>query len=464
MTTLERIKSASLIDAQKIKHDEAASAKAINATLSNPDLTPSVERREELTTQLEVHVGNAEAAGDRIEEIQASQSAAIQRQTRIARGEQSPGFGQPGNGSPGRARFRGGSFDAGAPMSIAEFKSMDPAALDDGGFDSLGDFAKTIYKQRHGFGADERLLNFSAAQSGGDNPSGGFLIPLAMSREIITSGDSDEPWLDLVDRSILPAGFGKIAIPQLADRDRSGKNIAGVALQRRDENSTVAEATTTIERLELSLDNAGVLVRVSQELIEDSMAGSVDQMLRQVFANALTQRLSQDVIAEIVNSPAAISVAKESGQAADTIVGGNLLKMREKLKPSSLNRAVWLVAPDIYRQLLNSHSTLTNDDYPLFIHGNGIDVPDTLLGRPIYTTEACSTLGDVGDVVLADLSKLHHLMRGPYLDSSPHVQFEQNQLVYRFLIRDRLRTKFSSTYTTLSGFECAEFVTLAARA
>ena len=37
----------------------------------------------------------------------------------------------------------------------------------------------------------------------------------------------------------------------------------------------------------------------------------------------------------------------------------------------------------------------------LFNPSRGIDVPDTLLGRPIFFTEYAKTLGDEGDLILA---------------------------------------------------------------
>jgi HK97 family phage major capsid protein len=358
------------------------------------------------------------------------------------------------------------------PMSFSEFSALDPAQLDDGGFDDLFDFATSVFKQRTGKSTDTRLVNYFAGQSGSNYPSGGVLVPTQYSQEILTSDDANEPWLEMIDRTMLPAGVGKVSLPAVADRDRSGNDVGGLTLSRRSEGSTVQESTVTLTREELELDSAGTLVKVAAELLEDALPGSVDRTLRGVFASATIQLLSQDVIGTnpvgipggIINSAACYEVAKESMQQADTINGTNILKMRERMKPSSLNRAVWLVSPDVYRQLVSSHTTLTNDDYPIFIPGNGTDVPDTILGRPVYTTEACATLGDKGDIVFADLTKYRHIMRGPYIDSSPHIGFETNEIFFKYMIRDFGKPKYNATYKTLQNFEVAEFVTLAERA
>ena len=84
MSLLDKIKAMSLVDAQRTKAEQVASAKTISAKLSDPDFAGSTERSEELTAEMEGHLSNAEAAGVRITEVQASQAAAIERQTRFA--------------------------------------------------------------------------------------------------------------------------------------------------------------------------------------------------------------------------------------------------------------------------------------------------------------------------------------------------------------------------------------------
>lgn len=123
-------------------------------------------------------------------------------------------------------------------------------------------------------------------------------------------------------------------------------------------------------------------------------------------------------ILDVLDSPALISVAKESGQSAGTVLGLNLLNMRQRLFPASNWRAVWLVSPDAYSQIRQTHIPLSNSDAPLFVPSNGQDVPDRILGLPVVWSQHCATLGKAGGVVLADLSRF------PLVKRYPGVQME----------------------------------------
>lgn len=378
------------------------------------------------------------------------------------------GYGLGGDGAQRLHNFGSGM------IPLTEFAAANPASLDAGEFDGLADFARSVHRQRTGYGSDQRLVNYSASQSGSDTPSGGFLVPPRFVQEIITSGGDADEWLNLVDRQMLPDGFGKLVIPAIADRDRTGQDVAGMALTRRSEGSTVPESTITLERQDIELDSAGTIVNVSNELLQDAVPGSVDDMLRQTFAAALNQRLSLDVVGNstgtiaggILSSGGTYVVAKESMQTANTINATNVLKMDSRLKASSRGNAVWLASPDAKRQLVSTEIESENaaGAYWLFRPGNGTSEPDTLLGRPIFFSEACSALGDKGDLILADLSQFRHIMRGPFIDSSPHINFDTNEVAFRYLIRDRGEPKHDSTYKTISGYEQASFVALAERA
>lgn len=454
--TPERINSLSLNDAKGYKAEAAAEAKKINAKINDPDFAATSERREELSSQLDEALTTAEACGTRIEAIEAQRSAAVARAN-----------GRDITGMPGGRDF-GRYADHGGVMTFAQALST-PG--DDAGFAGFGDYLKTIRRQKTGTAYDQRL-SIMAAQSGGDHPSGGFLVPDLLRNEIIATVDDDEPWLRLVDRFLIPNGYGSASWPVLADRDESGGDKAGVSLTRRNENTAIAESTMVLERWKLEPTSVATLIKVSNELLEDALPGSVDSAIRALFARNMQSRQAIDIIngtgagspVGIVESSGTFTAAKEGGQAADTIVGANLLEMRSRMKPSSLNRAVWLAHPSAYTQLLNAHTTLTNDDFPQFMHGNGSDVPDTLLGRPIFFTSACKSVGDKGDILLANLSQYQYGQKPLVVDMSTQVQFENHQAVYKFVLRDAGRPKHNSIHTDIRGFQTSEFVTLAERA
>lgn len=461
------------VNALKRKKAEAlAEAEAINKKLEADNL-PQAER-DQLEMRADSFIALAEKHNAKLEAKLSAENIAMGRPA----GERTPPNTRQTQADPPGAPIpaqwdnqlpsRTGRYDRDTVQSFASVKA---SASDSAGFDGLGDFLDSIKKQREGRAFDQRL-GYMAAQTKGDLPAGGFLVPDLLQSNIIQTLDDDEPWLDLIDRYMLPSGYGSTSWPVFADRDESGEDVAGVSTTRRGENTTIATSTMTLEKWILEPTSHGTLIKVSNELLEDSLPGSVNGAINTLFVRALRQRMALDLLTGtgvggpigIVNSDATYTVAKESMQTAATITGTNLQKMRQRLKPSSLNRAVWLANPDTYIQLTNAHTTLTNDDQPLFVHGNGTDVPDTLLGRPIYFTSACESLGTKGDIVLGNLSTYQYAMKPLVVDSSTAVAFEEHQTVYKVLARDAGRPKYTSTHTDVRGFETSEFVTLATRA
>jgi len=133
----------------------------------------------------------------------------------------------------------------------------------------------------------------------------------------------------------------------------------------------------------------------------------------------------------VLNSAAKIDVAKEGSQAADTIVGENLTRMRARIW--GYGSAVWMANQDCYVSLTTAHIQGTNSDIFLFHPGNGVDVPDTILGRPVIFDENMSTVGDNGDIMLINWSEyLEGQLGGPTLAESIHVRFIYNERTFKF--------------------------------
>jgi HK97 family phage major capsid protein len=90
----------------------------------------------------------------------------------------------------------------------------------------------------------------------------------------------------------------------------------------------------------------------------------------------------------------------------------------------------------------------------------------TLLGRPVIETEFNATLGDKGDIVLADLSEYAMIDRDVQAASSIHLQFLTDQVAYRFVYRCDGQPKASAPLTPYKGTSntLSSFVTLNERA
>ena len=90
----------------------------------------------------------------------------------------------------------------------------------------------------------------------------------------------------------------------------------------------------------------------------------------------------------------------------------------------------------------------------------------TLLGRPIVVSEHMQPLGDVGDVLFADLLMYKTATRGGVNAAvSIHVRFDYGETAFRFDFRVDGQPWLSSPITPADGGDTlSPFVALAARA
>jgi len=135
-------------------------------------------------------------------------------------------------------------------------------------------------------------------------------------------------------------------------------------------------------------------------------------------------------------------------------------------------RAVWLANQDIEPQLLAlgfPQPAASTSSVPAYLPANGLSGQPyaTLMGRPIIITEACETLGDPGDLILADMSQYLLVTKAGGLrqDVSIHLFFDYDMSAYRFILRIGGMPLWRSAIAKRDGSNTLScFVTLAARA
>ena len=164
-----------------------------------------------------------------------------------------------------------------------------------------------------------------------------------------------------------------------------------------------------------------------------------------------------------------IVVAKDSGQATGTLSATNLLNMRNRMLKNSWSNAVWVMNPDLEALLPQiALATGTYSGALIYMPAGGLagNQYDTLFGRPIIFTEYNPSVGSQADVVLADFSMYQIVKKnGPRSDSSIHVNFSTDEIVFRLIseiggkpLVEKPITPFSAGSNTRSPF-----VALAAR-
>lgn len=390
-----------------------------------------------------------------------------------------------GGVSVGKKLFYAGAKDYGTDgwSAISNEKFFMSGGVDNTPFDNCGQFLKAIKGSKEG-AWDERLKVHTKDLAEGVQSTGGFLIPTGMANFMWTEVLETNPFL--VQAVNVPMDSNKIQVPFVMDTDRSTSGIHGVGSAKGGpphvaEAGALADISPTFGACELTLHKIGGRCRVSNEMLEDS-AMALSSLLPNLFADALAWRIMFEMIAGsgagemmgVLNAPATVSQAKQTGQVADTIVSQNIMKMFSRMQPSSHRTAFWLCNLDCLPQLLSMTVQVGTAGSVVWLVGNrdsqGLanSPPLTILGRPVYFTEFCSTVGTVGDIVFVN-PKAYAVGRKPgagiRIDVSEHARFENDQTVFRPLTRIDGQPLQSEPITPHSGSAntLSNFVTLASR-
>lgn len=303
-----------------------------------------------------------------------------------------------------------------------------------------------------------------------DDTKGGFLVARSMLGEVMTGPVASDPTASLVDSIQMDTPV--VDVPYLVDKDHSTSVSGGLNWQWRSETQAADASELKLGEMEFRAHTLMGKTYTTRELMERSFTSFVS-LLRNGFRRELASKLLKSKLygngngkmLGILDAACTITVPKEGGQGADTINGDNLINMlaRHYEVPDS-NTTIWLANKSCLPQLVKAHTTMTNSDQPIFVHGNGTTVPNTLLNYPIFFTEHCKQLGDLGDIILGDWSQF---LVGEYMplreESSIHVRFENHEQVFKFWIEIAGAPRWETFLTPENGPTQSPFVVLEAR-
>jgi HK97 family phage major capsid protein len=163
-----------------------------------------------------------------------------------------------------------------------------------------------------------------------------------------------------------------------------------------------------------------------------------------------------------------VSQAKETGQAADTIVYENIVKMWSRLWAPSQSNAVWLHSQDAIPQLMTMTLDVGTGGVPVYLPPGGASAAPygTIFGRPAFVHESCDNIGDVGDLMLIDPTQYQMIEKGGIQSaSSIHDRFLEGETIFRFIYRIDGQPMWDAPLTPANaGATVSPFVNLAARA
>lgn len=337
-----------------------------------------------------------------------------------------------------------------------------------GGFKSLGHFAHCVYKGRSEESARESLKRWETAQIKAPtgmfeeaDPDGGALVPREFSNRIYERMVDPMSIWPLI--TPITVRGNTLTLPRLKENSRvDGSRDGGILAYWDGEADQFTGSRPKFANLSLKLHKLTALVYMTEELLSDSAVG-LESYLGMKVPRAIAFKVQDAVIQGdgvgkplgIKNSGGTISVAKESGQAAATIVYANINKIHNRLLPTARSRAVWLAHLDTEPQIENLDTGTTNSSAPV-LYSVAPDGTPRLKGRRLIYVEQCETLGTTGDLYAASFDGYAAIIKGAIESAmSMHLRFDYDEVAFKWRFRmdgqpydNTPLTPFKGTVTT----------------
>lgn len=343
--------------------------------------------------------------------------------------------------------------ERGAPRAGHGIRTDEPDPVRTHGFHSIAEFAVAVRNATPGRGAivnvDDRLAapirrqflpdgrvaapaNYHQAQ-GGDE---GYLLPPQFREDVWEIAVEASELMPLVDME--PTARNNFEYP--AD-ETTPWGATGIKAYFRSEGAQMTATELETDPRQMRLHELYAFAQATEELLDD--APRLENRLTRKAGQALGWTISDKFIwgngvgmpLGFMNAGALVTVSKESSQTADTIVAANVLKMYARLlaMPGSMPR--WIGNRSIIPQL----ATMTIGDSPVWLPGNSMTgAPHgTILGYPLLLTEHAKGVGELGDLMLADLKGYYAAEKtgGVKFASSMHLFFDYNTMAFRWVVR-----------------------------
>ena len=347
----------------------------------------------------------------------------------------------------------------------------EPNKKEEKSFRTLGEQMVAVHRASMPGGLIDRRLSTRAATGlGATNPTdGGFLVQTQFVKDLLKR---------TYDTGILARRCHKIPITTNANSLKinaidevartNGSRWGGIQTYWQDEAEKFIASKPKFRQIELSLKRLSGLCYITEELLADTTA--LESVVSTGFSEEFGFKIDDAIIRGtgagqplgILNSNALVK-AEKHGDATHGISVETLIGMWARLWSRSRANACWFINPEIEPLLY----TLKLGDNPVYIPaGSMANAPySTLLGRPVIPIEQASEVGQVGDIMLADLSQYLIIDKGGInTASSVHVRFLYEEEVFRFIYRmDGQPTWHQPLTPNKSSKPVSPFVALAKR-
>jgi len=312
-----------------------------------------------------------------------------------------------------------------------------------------------------------------------DNAEGGYAVKPEWADKIWDKARDYPRLLEKTER--IPISGDTFNIPALNETSlANGSRHGGVLGYWLAEGNPATSSYPALTQVQAVIQTNVVFAYATLQLLQDSNIEPFDRFISRYAGLELVWQENQAVTAGagttqpvgILNQPALITVTKSSNDTNAMFGFDDLAKMYRSLYAPSRANAVWLVNPEAYNVLaqmtfVNLAGTVTT--YPAFggVSYNAQDdkFPLRIFGKPVIEWQGLPQLGNVGDIILTDLSQLVTAEKPQlFADVSNDYAFNTLQVAFRFYRRYDIRSPWTAALSSVDGhYSYSPFIVLQGR-
>ena len=329
------------------------------------------------------------------------------------------------------------------PNTVYNKKAL--GAAHDGMFPTVTDFLYSVSDHAHkDADLSAKLGTLKNSLSSAKPSDGGFLIPEILRAEMLRT--ALEQAIVRSRARVIPMDSLSVAFPTVDSTSNVSSVFGGIIGYWTEEGATLTASQPRFGRVELRAQKLALYTEIPNELLRDAQQ-SLEAFISEVFPEALAWY--EDVAFFVgggvgeplgfLNAPAAIPVTRSTVVAGNNVEYIDCVNMYSQMLPQSLDRAVWLVSPDVMPSLLTQ---TVPGGFPLVIGGqqfaSGADgVRMSIFGRPIIVTEKARAVGTSGDINFVDFG-FYLIGDRQAMSARQSEEFRFNQDVTAFRVIERL--------------------------
>lgn len=332
-------------------------------------------------------------------------------------------------------------------------------------FENAGEFLFAVRFRPHDarlqyVGDEEERDREGRAMSMGTDTAGGFMVPEEFRETLL----SVQPQDAIVEprATVVPAGDSpdaKLTMPAL-DQFGVGQNMyGGVAVDWIAEGTTKPLTNAKLRKVEIVAHEVAGRMEVTDKLLRNWRSANtfIENLFRRAIVAAKDDAfLSGDGVDRPLGILAADATLLVPRLVADKISFADVIALYGRIKMGG--PLTWVTTQEALPQLMVMKDEAGN----LIWLPNGREgSPGSLLGIEVKVNERSPRLGDLGDLLLANLP--YYLVKegvGPLVSASGHEKFSDNMTVIKAFLTVGGKPWLNGPITLENGYQVSPFVAL----